>query len=980
MALRSAPCRAFLALLFFSLAWPAPSQPPAGTRTATPTGDPAAAPRPWLYENSDVPMDAAWRFGTLPNGLRYAIRRNGVPPGQVSIRVRVDVGSLMERPAEKGFAHFLEHLTFRGSRHVPDGEAKRVWQRLGASFGSDSNAQTTPTQTVYALDLPQAEAQGLDESMKILAGMLAAPNIVPQAVEAERAVVMAERRESLGPGTRIGDATRKLYFAGQPLADHSPIGTQATLASATAPALKAFHDRWYRPERVVIAIAGDADPAALEESLRQHFADWRVPGPAVPTPDFGRPDPKAPAAAVIVEPAAPYSLGLAYLRPWLPRADTIAYNRRRLVDVVALQLINRRLEAAASAGASFLTAEVSQDDTSRSADGTYLAITPAGPDWARALRDVRAILEDARQTAPDQADIDREYAAVETGFVQLAENATVESSATQAELLVAAVDIGETTVSPQVQLDIYRSARQFMTPEQIRDATRRLLSGTAMRAMLTLKSPQSGALARLSQAARIPVAPARNARVATRAVTMAQLPALPAPGKVVSRTGIGALGIEQIVYANGVSLLLYSTDAEPEKVRVNVRFGHGQQSFAPNEDYGLWAAPYALMAAGIGDLDARALDQLTNGRQLALNFAIDEDAFRFEAVTRPADLADQLRLYAAKLHAPRWDPVPLARIKASLLAGWNAQPPSAEAAMARDLPRLLRAGDQRFGAADPASAQALTPDRFRAIWEPRLASGPIEVLIFGNVDPQATIDAVGATFGALAPRADKPAPEGNRQLAFPAPAAAPLVLRHAGLKEQAAAVIAWPTGGGLANARESRQLEVLAQIINDRLFERLRSVDGAAYTPSASSNWSFAYDSGGYLLVSTQLKPERIAYFYTLMDEIARDLATRPVSDDELARIVTPMRQLLLRASTGNSFWLSQLEGYSRDRRYLEVMRSLSRDLLEVTPAELRVAAARYLVPGKSWSAIALANGVAAPAGSGAATPPAPSRATTRAQ
>ena len=113
----------------------------------TPAVQTAQQPRPWLYENSDVPVDPAWHFGTLRNGLRFALRRNGVPPGQVSIRVRVDAGSLMERPDELGFAHFIEHLTFRGSRKVPDGESKRLWQRLGVSFGSDNNAQTTPTGT-----------------------------------------------------------------------------------------------------------------------------------------------------------------------------------------------------------------------------------------------------------------------------------------------------------------------------------------------------------------------------------------------------------------------------------------------------------------------------------------------------------------------------------------------------------------------------------------------------------------------------------------------------------------------------------------------------------------------------------------------------------------------------------------------------------------------------------------------------------------
>lgn len=79
----------------------------------------------------------------------------------------MDVGSLMERESEKGFAHLLEHLSFRGSAKVPDGESKREWQRLGVTFGSDSNASTTPVSTTYKLDLPDANETSLDKSMMI---------------------------------------------------------------------------------------------------------------------------------------------------------------------------------------------------------------------------------------------------------------------------------------------------------------------------------------------------------------------------------------------------------------------------------------------------------------------------------------------------------------------------------------------------------------------------------------------------------------------------------------------------------------------------------------------------------------------------------------------------------------------------------------------------------------------------------------------
>ena len=101
--------------------------------------DAAAAEVPWLYRDSDVPQDKEWKFGELANGMRYVVRQNGVPPGQVSIRIRMDVGSLHERDHEQGYAHLLEHLVFRQSKYLGQGQAIPTWQRLGATFGSDTN-------------------------------------------------------------------------------------------------------------------------------------------------------------------------------------------------------------------------------------------------------------------------------------------------------------------------------------------------------------------------------------------------------------------------------------------------------------------------------------------------------------------------------------------------------------------------------------------------------------------------------------------------------------------------------------------------------------------------------------------------------------------------------------------------------------------------------------------------------------------------
>jgi zinc protease len=172
--------------------------------------------------------------------------------------------------------------------------------------------------------------------------------------------------------------------------------------------------------------------------------------------------------------------------------------------------------------------------------------------------------------------------------------------------------------------------------------------------------------------------------------------------------------------------------------------------------------------------------------------------------------------------------------------------------------------------------------------------------------------------------------------------------------------MAWPTSGGFALTKEARQLEILTQIFNDRLFDKLRSTEGSAYSPTVQNNWPFSYESGGYILVSSQVRPDRVNYFYDVVKETATDLAKTAVTQDELQRAVAPMQQLLMRAGTGNAFWMNQMEGATHDPRYVEAMRTMAQDMLTVTPGDIQKLAAKYLVPAKSWSAVVLPEGVAA--------------------
>jgi zinc protease len=923
---------------------------PAATKRGVPVAKVAVpATVPWLYRGSDVPVDPAWTFGVLPNGLRYAVRKNGVPPRQVSIRVAIDAGSLMERDGEEGFAHFNEHLSFRGSKFVADEEAKRVWQRLGATFGSDTNAQTSPTQTVYKLDLPSATPEGLDESVKILSGMMAGAFITPAAVETERRTVLAELREGTSPQQRLGDATRDALFAGQPLSTRSPIGTVASLNAATPESLKAFRNRWYRPERALVVIVGDADPTVLENLIQKYFADWKGEGPPAPDADFGQPRADAPRTKVLVEPGLPPLISMAVLRPWVLKNDTIEYNRGKLIDTLATRIINRRLETRARAGGSFLQASISQDDISRSVDGTFIQIVPLGDDWRAAIRDVRAVVASALTVPSSQADIDREAAEFTASLQVAVDSQATEAGGELADNIVEAVNIRETVASAEVARDVFTVMQDRLTPAAILASTRKLLTGTPMRAVLALPAADPAAEAMLLAALTEDVKP-DAATTNAAPVSFDRVPKFGPPGTVVRRVPMERLGLEFVELSNGVRLVLFLNKAEAGKILVNVRFGRGWQALPRDRTTPAWAGEAALISSGIGDLGQEELDRLTSARRINMGFDIADEAFVLKSVTRPSDFEDQMRLLAAKLDKPGWDPAPVNRARAAMVAGLNTMEGSPSAVLGRDLQQILRGGDPRWATPTRADVDALTPAAFRALWEPLLATGPIEVSIYGDIDAEKAIATAAATFGAMAPRpAARPLSPEVKSLR---PARKPLVRTHRGAADQSAAVLAWPTGGGYKGLTESRRLDILAAIFSDRLFDQLREGEGASYSPNVSSQWPEELSKGGSFLVISQLPPDKIDRFFAIARGIAADFVSKPVTADELARAVTPLRQSIARASSGNTFWLAQLGGASRDPRKIAALTTLNDDYGRITPADLQATAKRWLKPRKSFSMI----------------------------
>jgi zinc protease len=235
------------------------------------------------------------------------------------------------------------------------------------------------------------------------------------------------------------------------------------------------------------------------------------------------------------------------------------------------------------------------------------------------------------------------------------------------------------------------------------------------------------------------------------------------------------------------------------------------------------------------------------------------------------------------------------------------------------------------------------------VWQPILETGPIEVQIFGDFERAGAVEALKRTFGALPRRTALAESSQAPRVSELEPSDAPVVLTHRGDAGQAAAVISWPTGGGMAGISESRQITILSDLFQNRLLDALREKLGEAYAPQVGSDWPVDLENGGAITAMGQLQPRALPVFFATADEIAADLIARPPSADELARVTEPLRQQLTRAATGSAFFMYQLEGASEDQRRIAAIRTLLPDYTRTTPEAMQALARKYLGKGRSW-------------------------------
>jgi zinc protease len=221
---------------------------------------------------------AAWSRFTLANGIAVLVaERPGVPI--VIARASVEAGAVLDPPDKGGVANLTAELLTRGSATRPAVEIDRAIEFVGGSLeGEGGRDASEVVLSVLRKDL----GLGLD----LLADALLRPAFPPDEFERKRDEVAASvRRAEEDPETVAARLLRRLVFPEHPYG--RPVtGTETSLRAISRDDVVAFHRAAYRPERTIVAVAGDVTAAALRSELETRLGAWSVavPAPATPGP------------------------------------------------------------------------------------------------------------------------------------------------------------------------------------------------------------------------------------------------------------------------------------------------------------------------------------------------------------------------------------------------------------------------------------------------------------------------------------------------------------------------------------------------------------------------------------------------------------------------------------------------------------------------------------------------------------------------
>ncbi len=866
----------------------------------------------WAHETSDLTPDKRVTFGKLDNGVRYAIIPNALPKGRVSLYLNMQVGSLMESENEKGFAHYVEHMAFNGTRHFPAGSLIPFFQDNGMSFGGDTNAHTSLAETVYTLNLAKIDDASVQKAVLILRDFADGMVMDESEILDERGVILSEKNSRESEASLANDERRAYLYRGTKFADNV-IGTQESIQSVNSTNLTHFYRKWYRPERAMIVAVGDIEPAKLASMIDEAFTSFKNETPASSVPDFG--EVERAKFELFVQPAERDGIHFSLLisHPRIFYKDTQANLRETFIQMMASSMFQQRLRELGMKNPSLWSKAQFSDNTKKGLlPSSGWSFVSDNAHWKEALN----LIVKESNSAQNFGFGEEEFSQAKTLIARnLAKAVLAEANQKNNDIATGFVTIANSGAVFTSAADDQKRYERFLptiTLEEVNRAFKEAFAPDNRTLVVSGKINADRDEIRLAWEA------AQQQSLSVHDVRQDKtFPYLPLPTEADSLPKLEAKSLGKDApmlytahYNDTLDLYMIPTKYESNQIMVRLMFGEDKpfgESVLPLRKI----ASAVLSKSGIGALSPTEVTRLFGGLGLSINESFED---RYSVINGSASTKD-FELLMQAMWTQYVDPTPkeaaLIRFKQSLEMNEHAKEKTVEGVDQAYSASFFQGNSKRF---EPISLEALSRYRLEdiraAIENQRYSDTKLKMIITGDFEPQNALKEAVRFFGTRGEK-DSFKPYDTALISATFPSERYTQRKVDDTVDKSVVYRAFQHNvADIYDRKAVATLHVAAAVVKDRLRKELREKSGVVYSPSASFQNSLnPVDQGfGILNIKVTTQTKNNAQVQRKIDSIVEDLVREGVSEEEIERLKAPMMTSWKSALRKNELWHNLME------------------------------------------------------------------------
>ena len=935
----------------------------------------------WNSEKSEYTPDETIIYGKLDNGLTYAIKENDRPQNEVLIRMAVDFGSAAERDDEQGLAHFIEHMAFNGTTNVPEGEMVKILERLGLSFGADTNASTGYTQTQYTLDLPKGDSETIEQALFLLRETASEVVFDADAVDRERGIILEEKRSRENFSAQSGRAITKLLLPNTYFTNRLPIGTEEILKNAPAERMKDLYKRYYTPDRTKLVIVGPVDPVEIEKMIVKKFASWKGESRSLGRFDTCEIDTNRKAEASIFSHPS-ISEGLAVQQYIADKKRTQAIDRSILTlkMTLASSIISNRINKELRAKDIPITSAGIRFSFNNCNNYASVGYGIAGKDGSRdaMIPFIQKHINSALEYGFQKNEVDEIIKAIDNQVSNAIKSEATRQSAGYARAL-----IGETediiNNSQQNQL-IWLQIKPFLQPDAVHqefkfwfsqlqepliylttkdinaNIVNKEISNNDSKANLAnfsesdkdsqnqvqqnqslVKKIQDQLVQDFRKSLTVPAEPLEEKKDVVFAYTD-----FGETGKIAQDSRIEEFNIRTLTFENGVKLNIKSTDFEDNRVRYSVRIDGGEFHFGKDNNILAGFMGRTFRTAALGKHDIDDLRSVILGTTASPRFGVSTSYFGTYGSVAPDDLLLEMQLLAAYTQDPGYREEAIRLFKRPLEEFYKGLDSTPGRALSVASGRILTDNDPRFSLPPQKAYENLNFDQLRAALGDTLKTNALEIGIVGDIKEEDAIQAIADTFGALPKRKSKINNYEKERITNWSNKRGTHIITHKGEADQLSWQRIWTTTDD-SDYKLSQTMGLLARIIDLNLTEELREKLGATYGSSVSSSMSATYTDRGSFSISTSGDIDKLPLIEETIDKVVADTLAQIPSADIFERARKPRLESYSDWRLRNGTWMGIVDTAQTQPKWIERFRINEETYKSITREDVWEAAKRFL-------------------------------------